>query len=85
MTWLERFPTTPIIVAEIGAKYAGLDTLKAMIRSAVDCGADMVKFQTFRSDTVASPDSYFDFEDGRGSPSANGSGAMNSRAMTMQN
>src|SRR5690348_6094117 len=63
-SWLDRFTARPVIVAEIGAKYAGMDVLKAMIRSARNCGADMVKFQTFRAETVASPDSWFTFKDG---------------------
>lgn len=54
----------PIIIAEIGANYGGIETVKKMIRAAVESGADMVKFQTYRAETIATPGSYFTFEDG---------------------
>jgi len=56
--------STPYVIAEIGAKYDGIDTVKEMVRSAANCGADMVKFQTFKAETVSTPGSYFTFEDG---------------------
>lgn len=57
--------STPLVIAEIGAKYADMSVIKDMVRAAANCGADMVKFQTYRAETIASPGSYFTFEDGR--------------------
>ena len=54
----------PLIVAEIGANYGGMDVMQAMVRAAAACGVDMVKFQTYRAETIAAPDSFFTFEDG---------------------
>jgi N,N'-diacetyllegionaminate synthase len=54
----------PLIIAEIGANYGGIDIVKDMVRAAAGCGVDMVKFQTFRAETIASPGSFFTFEDG---------------------
>jgi N,N'-diacetyllegionaminate synthase len=54
----------PLIIAEIGAKYGGMDTVKEMVRSAAGCGVDLVKFQTYRAETIAAPGSYFTLEDG---------------------
>lgn len=54
----------PLIIAEIGANYGGMDIVKDMVRSAARCGVDMVKFQTYRAETIATPDSYFTLEDG---------------------
>lgn len=56
---------SPLIIAEIGANYGGMDTMQAMVRAAAACDVDMVKFQTYRAETIATPDSYFTFEDGR--------------------
>lgn len=55
---------TPLIIAEIGANYGGIETVKKMVSAAVECGADMVKFQTYCAETIATPGSYFTFEDG---------------------
>ena len=54
----------PIIVAELGAKYAELDVIKQMIQSSKKCGADMVKFQTYQAETISTPGSFFTMEDG---------------------
>lgn len=54
----------PLIIAEIGAKYAGMDIIKQMVKAARDCGADMVKFQTYRAETISTPGSVFTMEDG---------------------
>lgn len=54
----------PLCVAEIGAKYAELDVMRQMIRSAAECGADLVKFQTYQAETVATRDSYFTLGNG---------------------
>lgn len=52
------------IVAEIGACFPDLDTAKALIRRAAQAGADAVKAQTFRADTLTLDDAYFTLEDG---------------------
>lgn len=54
----------PLIIAEIGAKYASMDIMQDMVRAAAACGVDMVKFQTYRAETIATPGSFFTFEDG---------------------
>lgn len=55
---------TPLVIAEIGANYGGIEIVKQMVRAAAGCGVDMVKFQTFRAETIATPGSFFTFEDG---------------------
>jgi len=55
---------SPLIIAEIGANYGGMNVVKQMVRSAAQSGVDMVKFQTYRAETIAAPGSYFTFEDG---------------------
>ena len=54
----------PLIISELGAKYASLDIMKKMIKSSRDCGADMVKFQTYKAETISTPGSFFTMEDG---------------------
>ena len=54
----------PLIIAEIGANYGGIEKVKDMVRSAAKCGVDMVKFQTYRAETISTPGSFFTFEDG---------------------
>ena len=41
------------IIAEIGYNFNTLDEALRSIDAALDCGADAVKFQTFRADTLA--------------------------------
>jgi sialic acid synthase SpsE len=55
---------TPLIIAELGAKYGGMDVMQDMVRAAAKCGVDMVKFQTYRAETIATSGSYFTMEDG---------------------
>lgn len=62
-SFLKRHPA-PVIIAEIGAKYAGMDVIRQMIHAARDCGADLVKFQTYRAETISTPGSWFTMEDG---------------------
>lgn len=54
----------PIIIAEIGAKYGGMEVVQKMVEAAVNCEVDMVKFQTYRADTISTPGAFFTFEDG---------------------
>ncbi len=64
MTFYQRFTNSPVIIAEIGAKYADMDVLKKMIKAAHNAGADMVKFQTYRAETISTPGSTFTLDDG---------------------
>ena len=59
-----KLAVNPSVIAEIGANYGGIDVVKNMVRAAARCGADMVKFQTYRAETIATPASFFTFEDG---------------------
>ena len=54
----------PLIIAEIGANYGGIETVSKMVECAHNSGADMVKFQTYQAETISTPGSYFTFEDG---------------------
>jgi sialic acid synthase SpsE len=54
----------PLIIAEIGAKYAELEVIRQMIEAAGRGGADLVKFQTYRAETVTTPGALFTLEDG---------------------
>jgi sialic acid synthase SpsE len=54
----------PLIIAEIGAKYGSLEIVKEMVKKASESGADMVKFQTYQAKTIATPETFFTFEDG---------------------
>lgn len=64
MSFYDHFTGSPVIIAEIGAKYADLDILKKMVAAAHTAGADVVKFQTYQADTIATPGSFFTFDDG---------------------
>lgn len=57
-------PLAPIIIAELGAKYGGLQTVKDMVSAAATCQVDAVKFQTFRAHTITTEGSLFTMEDG---------------------
>ncbi|MDD3591334.1 MAG: N-acetylneuraminate synthase family protein [Sulfurovum sp.] len=48
----------PYIIAEIGVNYEGsMDLAKRLVDEAKEGGADAVKFQTYKADTIASKDS----------------------------
>ena len=50
-----RFNTIPAIIAEAGVNHeCSIDTAKILIREAAEAGADAIKFQTYRADTLAS-------------------------------
>jgi N,N'-diacetyllegionaminate synthase len=53
-----------IVISEIGAMYEDMDGMKEMIKASVDAGADAVKIQTYKAETIAHPDAEFEFEDG---------------------
>lgn len=49
---------SPYVVAEIGVNYEGsMELAKRLVDEAKEGGADAVKFQTYRADTIASKDS----------------------------
>lgn len=55
---IENFQT-PYIIAEIGANHNGdMDLARKMIDSAVDCGVDAVKFQSWSPKTLISKEEY---------------------------
>ena len=58
-----KLADNPLVIAEIGANYGGIKIVKQMVRAAAECGADMIKFQTYRAETIATPGSYFTFDD----------------------
>ena len=48
---------TVLIIAEAGVNHEGeLTTALRLVDAATDCGADIVKFQTFTADSLATPD-----------------------------
>lgn len=50
----------PLIIAEAGVNHEGrLDLAKRLINEAAEGGADAIKFQTYRANTIASKDSPF--------------------------
>lgn len=50
------------IIAEIGGNFTDYETGKLLIDQAAECGADAVKLQTYRADTISSRDAMFDQE-----------------------
>jgi N-acetylneuraminate synthase len=68
------FPEKPFLIAEIGVNYydiankksiSNMDAAKLMIKEANDAGADGVKFQSYKADTIASKNSpaYWDMNE----------------------
>lgn len=60
------FQTNPYLIAEIGVNYydiakkeniSNMDAAKLMVKEAKDSGADAVKFQSYKADTIASKNS----------------------------
>ena len=48
-------PRQPCLIAEAGVNHEGsLDTAKRLIYEAREGGADVIKFQTYRAETLAS-------------------------------
>lgn len=50
------------IVAEIGGNFTNFEEAKRLIDSAVECGVDAIKLQTYTADTVSSKKAMFDME-----------------------
>jgi sialic acid synthase SpsE len=54
----DRSVQAPFIIAEAGVNHEGsMDTARRLIDEAAEAGADAIKFQTYRADTIASRDS----------------------------
>jgi N,N'-diacetyllegionaminate synthase len=64
MDILQAFPK-PLIISELGAKYASMEVMEQMVSASRQVGADMVKFQTYRAATLSTPGSFFTMEDGQ--------------------
>jgi len=53
-----RSPVYPYIIAEVGVNHEGsLDLAKRLVDEAVEGGANAIKFQTYKAETLASKDS----------------------------
>lgn len=52
------------IVSELGAMYEDMNGMKKMIKASAAAGADAVKIQTYKAETIAHPDAEFEFDDG---------------------
>lgn len=50
------------IIAEIGGNFTTFEQAKRLIDASAECGADAVKLQTYRADTIASRNAIFDME-----------------------
>ena len=50
------------IIAEIGGLFKNFDEAKRLIDSAVEIGADSIKFQTYEAETITTKNNFFDFE-----------------------
>ena len=50
------------IIAEIGGNFTSFEQAKRLIDASAECGADAVKLQTYRADTVSSKKAIFDME-----------------------
>ena len=50
------------LIAEIGGLFKNFEEAKRLIDSAVEIGADSVKFQTLEADTVTTKNNFFDME-----------------------
>jgi len=53
-----------LILAELGAMQEDLNGMKKLIKVSKEAGADAVKIQTYRAETIAHPSAEFEFEDG---------------------
>ena len=52
------------VISEIGAMYEDLKGMKELIKQSKNAGADAVKLQTYKAETMALPGATFEFEDG---------------------
>jgi len=54
----ERLSQSPFVIAEAGVNHEGsMKTARRLIDEAAEGGADVIKFQTYRAETIASKDS----------------------------
>lgn len=56
------FNHSPVIIAEIGGNFKNFEEAKLLIDSAMNAGADCVKLQHFRAETLATKKAMFDME-----------------------
>ena len=55
---LRNRPLRPYVIAEAGVNHEGkMDVAKRLIQEAAEAGADAIKFQTYRAETLASRES----------------------------
>ncbi|MGY8827900.1 MAG: N-acetylneuraminate synthase family protein [Candidatus Latescibacterota bacterium] len=52
------------IIAEVGTNFQSIEEARSLFKAAADAGADAVKLQTYRAETVAMPGAMFTLEDG---------------------
>ena len=52
------------VIAEVGTNFNSIDEARALFEAAAGAGADAVKLQTYRAETVAMPGAVFTLEDG---------------------
>jgi N,N'-diacetyllegionaminate synthase len=58
-------PGNPVfVIAEIGTNFETPDEARAMIGASAEAGAQAIKLQTYRAETVATPGAMFTLEDG---------------------
>jgi N,N'-diacetyllegionaminate synthase len=58
-------PGAPVfVIAEVGTNFNSIDEARVLFKAAADAGADAVKLQTYRAETVAMPGAVFTLEDG---------------------
>jgi N,N'-diacetyllegionaminate synthase len=58
-------PGSPVyVIAEIGTNFHSLAEAKKLFEAAADAGADAIKLQTYRAETVAMPGAMFTLENG---------------------
>lgn len=53
------------VISELGGMYyEDIEDMKKLIKASADAGADAVKVQTYKAETISLPDAEFEFEDG---------------------
>ena len=58
-------PGAPVfVIAEVGTNFGSIDEARVLFKAAAAAGADAVKLQTYRAETVAMPGAMFTLEDG---------------------
>jgi sialic acid synthase SpsE len=52
------------VISQIGGIYEDIEGMKALVKASAEAGADAVKLQTYKAETIALPGAEFEFEDG---------------------